>query len=112
MTRKDASLFAHYRRYIYRYLSSSFAPASQRMIHVLLGNVPPFRALDRGPPFFYREDLDIFHVSILFCFKSSVVPHVASRNSSKSLPCSNSLYLLGSVSYCIFIDFVDLAVAY
>jgi len=104
MTPKDASLFARYHRYICRYLSSSFAPALQRMVHVLSEN-EPFQALDRGLPFFYCGDLDIFHVPIgLFLFQA--ICYSTSRNSSKSLPCSNSSYLLGSVSCCIFIALI------
>jgi len=34
------------------------------MVHVPLGS-GPFQALDRDPPLFYCEGLDIFHVSIL-----------------------------------------------
>jgi len=65
MIRKDAWLFVRFRTNTYRFLSGSFRSvlASLRMVHVPLGS-EPFQALDRGPPFFCCEGLDIFHVSI------------------------------------------------
>jgi len=63
MILKDASLSAHYHMYIYYCLLSSFMPASLRIVHILLGN-GSFWALDRDPPFFYCENVDIFYIFI------------------------------------------------
>jgi len=74
MLPKDALLFVRCRTYIHRSLSGSSVLALLRMVHVPLAS-GPFQALDRGPPLFCCEDLNIFRVSIgLFLFRAICYP--------------------------------------